>query len=128
MSRAVRPVTSTEKASSACASFRPPRLTYGWSGSTSVMSASCGTCTPAFGGLPVDAHVAGEDQRARAFARGRQPAFDEHHVEARSVLQFVRPTTHRAMAGSAPPSCASSRAASASRTHSAAIRRDSSRP
>src|ERR1700674_305730 len=48
MSSARRPWTSMANVSSACASFMPPRPTYGWSGATSSMRASIATGAPAF--------------------------------------------------------------------------------
>ena len=42
--------------------------------------------------LAVDAHLAGEDERARAFARRRQSPLDEQRVEAKGLLQLVRST------------------------------------
>ena len=53
--------------------------------------------------LPVDAHLAGEDERARAFARRRKSPLDEQRVEPKGLLQLLsllRPITQSAMAGS----------------------------
>jgi 23S rRNA (cytidine1920-2'-O)/16S rRNA (cytidine1409-2'-O)-methyltransferase len=52
------------------------------------------------GRLAVDADAAGQNQRTRTFSRGREAAVDEERIETDGVLQFVRPTTHCAIAGS----------------------------
>ena len=79
-------------------------------------------------GLAVDAHVSREDERARPLAGRGKPALDEQRIETKPVLQLVRPTTQRAIAGNWPPSPASSSAAIARVMQSAARRRDSSIP
>ena len=82
-SSARRPVTSIPKTSSACASLTPPRPTYGWSGVDQLDDArrrrpAC----PAFETtVAVDLDLAGEDQRARPFARRGEPAFGHQGVE-----------------------------------------------
>ncbi len=79
-------------------------------------------------GLAVDADLSGEDEGARPLARRRESALDEQRVEPQGLLQLVRAITQPTIAGSWPPRRASVSAARARSAHSAASRRDSSRP
>ena len=75
--------TSMSNVSSACASFsrRGPR-TDG-PARRATMSAVSSTAVPAFtAGDPFDAHLAGQDQRARALSRRREAARDEQDIKA----------------------------------------------
>ena len=110
--------------SSACASLRPPRPTYGWSGAMSATSADGSICVPGLRvRLPVDADLAGEDQRARPLARRREAPFDDELIEAnakkpelvRGMSQFDLSTIQR-------PICRSRESARSTRCSAAAAR------
>ena len=78
--------------------------------------------------LPVDAHLPGEDQRARPLPRRRKPLVDDRDIEPCLAFQLVRAITHCAIAGSWPASRLARSASSARSTHAAAIAREASRP
>src|SRR4051812_43624656 len=80
------------------------------------------------GGLAVHPDAARENERARAFPRRGESAVDQQGIETDRLLQFVRPTTQCAIAGSCPPSPAPWRTTVARSTHSAASLRDTSNP
>jgi hypothetical protein len=125
MSSAVAPLTSSAKASSACASLQSaashPRM-IGLAQLEARVAGDRGARLADDGA--VDAHVAGEDDRTRPLARRDQAALDQQHVES----QFWRARLHRAMSARRPPSCAAASAAIARSVHSAARRRDPSMP
>ena len=77
-SRQSRPATSTPNASSACASFSPPRETYGGGRSTS----SSADVVDLLAGLRVARDEAGHDERLRLRAALGEAALDEQHVQA----------------------------------------------
>ena len=102
------------------------------------------------GGTIVDGHLPGEDQRTRPLARRRQATFDDELIEtdaghggsglielsalgsgyaARHCSQFDRFTIHLPIASSRSSSMAAAPSAASARSrHSAAMRRDASRP
>jgi hypothetical protein len=69
MSRQSRACTAIAKASSACASFSPPRPTYGWSGTRSESAMSGGTNVPGLSGVPDPACTCPAMISARARSR-----------------------------------------------------------
>ncbi len=76
-SRQSLPAGSTPSASSACASFSPPRETNR-GGRSTWSSASSATCCP---GLSIAGHEPGDDERLRLGAALREPALHEQDVE-----------------------------------------------
>ena len=111
----------------------------------SATSASASTSVPAFvTDLAVDRDLAGQDQRARPLARRRQAAFDDELIEANHSDRLPRwhrstaftvdrfndplaPMSERASA-SRQVRAVAKRCARARSRHSAAMRRDASRP
>ncbi len=79
-----RPAGSTPSPSSPCASFSPPRETYGGGRSTVEL----GVLLDLLAGLVVAVDEAGEHERLRLRPRLREATFDEEDVEA--LLQAVR--------------------------------------
>ena len=80
------------KTSSACASFTPPRPTYGWSGlDRASTSASRPPGVPAFdAGCAVDADLPGEDERrAPARARPTSPRSHEQRASSRCFTVWI---------------------------------------
>ena len=82
-SRQSSPAGSTPNASSACASFSPPRETY----RGPALDVELGGLVHLLARLRVAGHAAGEDQRLRLRAALREPPLDE---------QDVQPLLHRA--------------------------------
>ena len=78
--------------------------------------------------LAVHTDLTGQDHGARAFARRGQAPLDKQEVKPDALVQWVRASTHRAIAGSWPATRADSRDAIARSTDSAASRRDCSSP
>ena len=76
-SRQSRPAGSTPSRSSPCASFSPPRETYGGA----ALDAQLGVLVDLLARLVVAGHEAGHDERLRLRARLREPALDEEHVD-----------------------------------------------
>ena len=72
-----RPAGSTPSPSSPCASFSPPRETYGGGRSTVEL----GVLVHLVAGLVVAVDEAGDHERLRLRARLREPALDEEDVE-----------------------------------------------
>ena len=77
-SRQSRPLGSTPVASSALASFSPPRETY----RAALRDRELDVLVQLLAGLRVPRHEPGEDERLRLGAALRQPTLDEQDVQA----------------------------------------------
>ena len=72
-----RPAGSTPSASSPCASFSPPRETYGGG----ALDRELGVLVDLVAGLVVAVDETGDHERLRLRPRLREPALDEEDVE-----------------------------------------------